>query len=690
MSLTQFIIVLDGIPSEEAHGIGEINPPQNIPSVIPIFTDEEFGLPHFSVGPVNIEQNSITTEESFGTPNVGKVLFVNFGDNRIGIGHYFSPDIPSGPTDYSPITTEESFGSFHLSQIISPLGIESGEDLNQGIAPNTILSKEAFGNFQINQNMVLDGIPSEELFYFVSIGNITVNSGISTQEKVGIPNVALITHVPLTSILIESQLPDFIVDEHPKFVDFVEAYYEYLESRDNSADYKIHTLYENQDIDTTLDQFESFFYDEFLSNIPLNVIADKRQLLKNIRDYYRARGSEKSFKLFFRILFGEEATFYFPREDILRSSDGKWIQNQTLRVTSTTFGDELFDLRGQVIRGKNNNSSAFVEKVLKVQEGTITLYELFLNRASITGVFEAEEEIKNEANTLTATISPIPIKINIINEGSGYNVGDEILFSGTGTGAKATITVVGTQGEIKATEMKEFGAGYFGTTTIDFPATTGVQATGTVTIGGLTEYPGFFLNNDGFLSSNKYLHDGYYYQQFSYVTILGQALASYREELKKQLHPAGYIFFGQVRSQNLVDGGISISENQKCSLVNRCLELVPQKGGIRSLQTSYILCESTRDSEEGARFGPTYSSIFRDRFRYNPRERFDANSLLSVPNENYWSTYANYQIKDFKDLIPKDIENMPGVKINIMPEPGFKSGYSILSGETFGHLTLIP
>ena len=56
-----------------------------------------------------------------------------------------------------------------------------------------------------------------------------------------------------------------------------------------------------------------------------NTLADgiaKRKLIKNIKDMYAAKGTRDGHMLFFRILFDEEATLIYPRDNMLRVSDG--------------------------------------------------------------------------------------------------------------------------------------------------------------------------------------------------------------------------------------------------------------------------------------------------------------------------------------------------------------------------------
>ena len=56
---------------------------------------------------------------------------------------------------------------------------------------------------------------------------------------------------PKLSRIVAQQLPEFIREDYPTFVAFLEAYYEYLESQNSN-------LYDIRDIDKTLDNFINY------------------------------------------------------------------------------------------------------------------------------------------------------------------------------------------------------------------------------------------------------------------------------------------------------------------------------------------------------------------------------------------------------------------------------------------------
>ena len=76
----------------------------------------------------------------------------------------------------------------------------------------------------------------------------------------------------------------------------------------------IQQLMEYADVDDTVDQFFDQFKEAFLKTIPRDLTAgvNERNLLKNIKDLYRAKGTRKGHELFFRILLNEDISVAYP------------------------------------------------------------------------------------------------------------------------------------------------------------------------------------------------------------------------------------------------------------------------------------------------------------------------------------------------------------------------------------------
>lgn len=282
-----------------------------------------------------------------------------------------------------------------------------------------------------------------------------------------------------TSNLIESQFPAYFRQEAPNLVAFVRAYYEWMETSNNVID--VAKNFQNlNDLDGTYDEFLEYFRNEIMSGIPKSILADKRLLAKHIKDLYRAKGSENSYKLLFRILYDDNVEFYYPGEDILRCSDGRWVQENSVRVGSPIVGN-ISDIEGNIIIGQNTGATAKVERIVTTIESGVDIYELFLS--NISGSFADLETVANKNNTISArilnTVGPIQA-VTVINGGAGHHEGDIVHFIGSGTGAEGVVTK--TSDTSAATfELIKGGHGYRLNSTIRITGGSGTGATFAIT-----------------------------------------------------------------------------------------------------------------------------------------------------------------------------------------------------------------
>ena len=72
---------------------------------------------------------------------------------------------------------------------------------------------------------------------------------------------------------------------------------------------------------------------------------------------------------------------------------------------------------------------------------------------------------------------------------------------------------------------------------------------------------GYWLDSGGFLSSDRKLQDNSYYQDFSYVIKSDVPVQTYREVLKKLVHPVGLKLFAEFSFQSTVDLKVEMPSN---------------------------------------------------------------------------------------------------------------------------------
>jgi len=281
-------------------------------------------------------------------------------------------------------------------------------------------------------------------------------------------------------IFIDTQFPEYFREEAGTLVTFVKYYYEWLASEGQAVG-EGRDLIHYRDSATTAADFLTFLHDEFLENLPRDIAADERLVMRHILDFYRAKGSERAFRLLFRILYGEEIEFYYPGDDILRASDGRWTVERRL-VVNVAVDDPM--TYPQIVGG-TSGATAIIDRI--DTQTTIGGDVTSMYVSSVYGTF---------------------VK------------GESILENQVGGRTLATITSE-----------------------------------------GLLEDSGRWIGTEGFISSDKYLQDNWYYQEYSYVIKTTKNVNDWRKPIYKLAHPSGSKLFGCVTEQIVIDASPELEIN---------------------------------------------------------------------------------------------------------------------------------
>lgn len=285
----------------------------------------------------------------------------------------------------------------------------------------------------------------------------------------------MITRPKISSVL-PSQVPEFVREDYGTFIEFIKAYYEFL---DLNYDSQFTTL---RDLDNTLDSFIEYFKNEVAHNIPYTVV-NERFLLSKMKDQYLAKGSEASFKLLFKILFNKDVVVDYPSKQILRASDGKW--NQDVSVFVYVNAGSPDDVVGKIVDvvtatkilriqvDKRQYVEIEVNNAIQISEH---IYELFIDRRFFGNISIGDK--LRYSNVFDATILATTSKVEVQRAGKKFKVGDLYeVKNGQGAGSVLKVTRVSDVGGIQALEFVKYGIGY----TTDFTATLlpygGVSAT---------------------------------------------------------------------------------------------------------------------------------------------------------------------------------------------------------------------
>ena len=260
------------------------------------------------------------------------------------------------------------------------------------------------------------------------------------------------------SNFIENQFPSFYQTEGENFILFMKAYYEWMESSGNPIG-EARNLLDYSDIDNTPDQFLEHFQQKYLYGIPFNVIINKRYLLKHILDVYRSKGTIQCYKLLFKLIYNEDIDVYLPGRDILKPSDGTWIEPKYLEVSSN---DKVKDYIGKRIVGASSNTVATVESFIVEPVNQNILSTVYISNISPQGgaFIEGEKIVLEGQTSNTDAVSTAPTilgsfnTLNIINGGADFSVGDILKIAHRDVDTNEVISS-GVDGLMRVTEVSK-------------------------------------------------------------------------------------------------------------------------------------------------------------------------------------------------------------------------------------------
>ena len=265
------------------------------------------------------------------------------------------------------------------------------------------------------------------------------------------------------SSIVSSQFPEYIQRDFTTFIEFMELYYKFLE-QDQGAQEIIQNLTEYGDIDTTTDAFVKYFLKNYTDLIPETALANKKILVKRIKDLYESKGSSLSFQLLFRLFFNENVDLTFPYEFVLKPSDGTFEQRNSLRIESS---DNFANITNRFLRYVESGTE-YATPILNIVELTSSTSEVFLDPNFLAPSYDIGDKVfvtdttDLGGNTIfNGTINPTTTGFIVANSGENFKVGQVYTINfGGGVGTLIRISNTNSSGGITDVKFLNFGHGY--------------------------------------------------------------------------------------------------------------------------------------------------------------------------------------------------------------------------------------
>lgn len=289
----------------------------------------------------------------------------------------------------------------------------------------------------------------------------------------------------------------------------------------------------------------------------------------------------------------------YVRDHIDELNSANWINAtsygsslNTANLTNKTLDQALmFQTKtlGKLVRLKNENPgigysyAPFVEAIDPLV-APLAKMDFVIRYASTTGVFVIGEEITQAVNGAKglvkfANTSEVHIRrLTFEDRWAAGNSANSYLMVGTSSGfsayptevtydidgiagadAKITTKVTSSNSAVASLIVTDSGFCFQDGNDVEFSSLddshSGRARASVVTTG---RGSGFYNTTAGFLSTNKYLYDGDYYQDFSYEIKSPITVGRYSDMLKSVLHVSGTRVFSSIMKNNLVDANTTM------------------------------------------------------------------------------------------------------------------------------------
>jgi len=222
----------------------------------------------------------------------------------------------------------------------------------------------------------------------------------------------------MTFSKVENLLPDFYKKDAPNLIKFLDCYYEWLSQSD-----KISNLYDQFDIDSSLDEFIKHFINVYMNDIPEDILGNVRFLQKHIIELYRSKGSPRAYKLLFALLFNEDVDTYTNVERIFSLSSNDF---DVPRYMEVFWGSAIDKIENSIVVGSISGAQALIEQYIHFDVNNKTRHVLYIS--NISGIFVPGDILlfgnysPNECPSIIGSV----VGLNVISSAPGFQEGDII------------------------------------------------------------------------------------------------------------------------------------------------------------------------------------------------------------------------------------------------------------------------
>lgn len=354
---------------------------------------------------------AVATLSIDGAGAISAVTITNDGDGYIVAPTPYVVGFPTELTVTSDPSTEHDEGSYPNIPTTTNSANGTGLTVNVAVSSTGVVtltvSDDGNATYREADTISVDpvdigGQPTDPTIT-ASITKINNGSGAtfsSTLDKVAKGDQYV---QPKISTLVPNQLPESIQEDFPLFKTLIEKYYQFMEqtnTTDNTKHGPLKVLQDflaKLDVDfnddgsiVTDDNFLIEFFRDYAKDFPQTQTAKLSRVIKDINNFYTAKGSPKAIEYLFQVLYNENVTVTNSEQFVLRPSSNTWNQDLVVKcfsgldssVEPSSLGGQRIDLHYAVSEGAVTNyfkKTATVERATKISYTNPQAYELVLD-----------------------------------------------------------------------------------------------------------------------------------------------------------------------------------------------------------------------------------------------------------------------------------------------------------------------
>lgn len=261
------------------------------------------------------------------------------------------------------------------------------------------------------------------------------------------------------------KLPAFVRSEYPAFETYMMKYFQWLEQDDNFIDV-LERWRANNDASTQAEPYITAILRDLGWTWEGPIHIEKTVLLATLRDFYLSRGTKKSFRWLFRVLFNEAVEVEYPRERLLVPSYADYTERTSVFVTADNLATAPFTRIFEALAG---GDSVDVQGIISGITATVETFQIQLTGNEVyvkLGIIEPEQLFipQEDVRIISGTDFVIEKLLNVAEidieaQGYGHTVGTQVQVTGAGLAGVVRVTDVN-GGGITSLTIDAAGEGY--------------------------------------------------------------------------------------------------------------------------------------------------------------------------------------------------------------------------------------